>query len=104
MDDLVKRAFAAWFRSGGTDQPSSAAGGIEEHNGKEYVVLRNVRGVMKVYRVRPDGMLKPIHPPAGILVWSLIAKRAVRTTFIVFDTPAFQDHARLVQIAEEFAV
>jgi len=32
-----------------------------------------------------------------------MAKRAVRTTFIVLDTPAFQDDARLVQIAEEFA-
>jgi len=48
--------------------------------------------------------IKPIHPPAGILVWSLIAKRAVRATLIVFDTPAFQDNARLLQIAEEFAV
>ena len=42
--------------------------------------------------------------PAGILVRGLIAKRAVRTTLIVFDTPAFQDNARLLQIAEEFAV
>ena len=33
-----------------------------------------------------------------------IAKRAVRTTLIVFDTPAFQDDARFAQIAEEFAV
>jgi hypothetical protein len=30
--------------------------------------------------------------------------RAVRTTFILFNTPAFQDHANFVQIAEEFAV
>jgi hypothetical protein len=26
------------------------------------------------------------------------------TTLIVFDTPAFQDNARFVQITEEFAV
>jgi hypothetical protein len=28
----------------------------------------------------------------------------VRATFIVFDTPTFQDNPRLLQIAEEFAV
>jgi len=28
----------------------------------------------------------------------------VRTTLIIFDTPAFQDNGRLVKIAEEFAV
>jgi hypothetical protein len=38
------------------------------------------------------------------MVRGLIAKRAVRTTVIVFDTPAFQDNVRLLQIAEEFAV
>jgi hypothetical protein len=32
------------------------------------------------------------------------AKRAVRTTLIVFDAPAFQDNARFVQVAEEFAI
>ena len=34
----------------------------------------------------------------------LIAERTVRTMFVVFDTPAFQDNARLVQTAKEFAV
>jgi hypothetical protein len=44
------------------------------------------------------------HSP-GILVRRSVAKLAVRTTtFIVFDTPAFQHNARFVQIAEEFAV
>ena len=52
-------------------------------------------------RVAP---IKPVRPPAGIFVRGLIAKRTVRTTLIVFDTPAFQDNARLLQIAEEFAV
>src|SRR4029077_5787221 len=40
----------------------------------------------------------------GILVGGPVAKRAVRTTFIVLDTPAFQNNARLTQIAEEFSV
>ena len=48
--------------------------------------------------------IKPVRPPRGIFVWGLIAKRAVRTTLIVFHTPAFQDNARLLQIAEEFTV
>ena len=48
--------------------------------------------------------IRSVRLSSGILVWSLIAKRAVRATFIVFDTPAFQDNARLLQIAEEFAV
>ena len=78
MDDLMKRAFAAWFRSGGTDQPSATSSGVESHDGKQYVVLRNTRGVMKVYRVRPDGMLKGLRrypaafegsprPPTGLI-------------------------------------
>ena len=40
----------------------------------------------------------------GILVRGPVAKRAVRTTFIVFDTPALQDNAHFAQIAEELAV
>ncbi|MGA9580291.1 MAG: hypothetical protein WBV90_21950 [Terrimicrobiaceae bacterium] len=28
----------------------------------------------------------------------------MRTTLVIFDAPAFQDNARFVQIAEEFAV
>jgi len=50
-EELVRRAMAAWFRSGGTDQPSNASD-IIEHEGKLYVRLLNVRGVMAVYRVR----------------------------------------------------
>jgi hypothetical protein len=48
--------------------------------------------------------IKPVRPAARILARGPIAKRAVRTAFIVFDTPALEDHARFVQIAEEFAV
>lgn len=55
--DLVRRAFAAWFRSGGTDQPANHSD-VTEHNGHDYVVLRNVNGILAVYRVRNDGMLK----------------------------------------------
>src|SRR5262245_34552414 len=52
-------------------------------------------------RVAP---IQSVRPPTGILVRGLIAKRSVRTTLIVFDTPAFQNNASLAQIAEEFSV
>ena len=57
MDDLTRRAFTAYFRSGGTDQPSGGPA-TTTHGGKQYVVLRNARGLLAVYRVRNDGMLK----------------------------------------------
>jgi len=56
-DDLTRRAFAAWFRSGGTDQPSNASG-VVEHDGKDYVLLLNVTGTLAVYRVTNQGQLK----------------------------------------------
>lgn len=66
-DDLTRRAMAAWFRTGGTDQPSKDSG-TEELDGKVYVVLRNVRGVMAVYRVRNDGILRRMkRPPVELL-------------------------------------
>ena len=59
MDEITSRAFAAYFRSesGIVDQPGSESG-PEELDGKGYVVLRNVRGILAVYRVRPSGALK----------------------------------------------
>jgi hypothetical protein len=63
MSDLLDRAMAAHYRQCAregviADQPSHAESGVETINGKQYVVLRNVRGVMRVYRVRYDGVLK----------------------------------------------
>jgi hypothetical protein len=75
MDDLTRRAFAAWFRSendgeaASVDQPSTSSGPVE-HNGKTYVVLRNVRGTMAVYRVRTSGQLKRLRRwPAEVEEW-----------------------------------
>jgi hypothetical protein len=48
---------AAYFRSGGFDQPTGG-GVVQEYEGKLYVVLSNVRGTLAVYRVRNDVMLK----------------------------------------------
>ena len=57
--DLLRRAFAAWFRSGGTDQPANTSD-LVKLGGLEYVVLHGGRGPgpLAVYRVRNDGMLK----------------------------------------------
>jgi hypothetical protein len=56
-DDLTRRAFAAYFRSGGTDQPANYSG-VREHKGLRYVVLENVNGTLAVYRIRRDEVLK----------------------------------------------
>ena len=57
MDEIVRRAMAAWFRSGGSDQPPITYG-IKEYQKKKYVVLENVNGLLAVYRLRNDGQLK----------------------------------------------
>jgi hypothetical protein len=67
MDDerYLQRAFAAWFRSGGMDQPANTSE-VRTYKRKHYVVLENVRGVMAVYRIKNDGMLRRMRrwPPA----------------------------------------
>jgi hypothetical protein len=60
--DLERRAMAAYFRSGGVDQPAGG-GYVEDYDGKLYVVLNNIRGTLAVYRVRNDGMLKRLRRP-----------------------------------------
>jgi hypothetical protein len=63
MDETLSRAFSAYFkiakREGySADQPSESRSGEDVYDGKRYVVLRNGSGVLAVYRVRNDGMLK----------------------------------------------
>ena len=63
-DELLARAFSAWFRhgrkvGGAIDFPGNESA-VEEDHGHQYVILRNVRGVMAVYRVRNDGILKSL--------------------------------------------
>jgi hypothetical protein len=62
MNDLLGRAFSAYFaraaREGWIpDQPANYSD-VREVDGREYVVLENVRGVLAVYRVRTNGRLK----------------------------------------------
>jgi hypothetical protein len=58
--NLLKRAFAAYYRSGEGEMPiqPSQYSDVETLDGKEYVVLRNVNGVIAVYRVMNSGQLK----------------------------------------------
>jgi hypothetical protein len=53
--DLVRRAMAAWFKSGGTEVPSEASG-VKMRLGLAYVVLHGAGGLLAVYRVRPDNL------------------------------------------------
>ncbi len=57
--NLVSRAIEAYLRSGSPDQPGR---GSEERelDGRRYVVLRNVRGVLGVYRLEGDGGLRKL--------------------------------------------
>jgi len=56
--DLVRRAMAAYFRAGGRDQPSDAESGVEEIDGRVYVVLRNTSGPLAVYRLTSQERLR----------------------------------------------
>jgi hypothetical protein len=55
--DYTRRAIAAYYRTGGIDQPSSASG-LRIVNGRHYVRLLNVNGLLAVYRVENSGRLK----------------------------------------------
>jgi hypothetical protein len=46
---------------------TSVTSGVVEHQGKRYVVLKNAKGVLAVYRVRTSGALKRLRRwPAGL--------------------------------------
>jgi hypothetical protein len=46
--NLLTRAYAAWFRSGGYDQPNQNLSEVRESGGKTYVVLENTNRVLAV--------------------------------------------------------
>lgn len=54
----MDRAFRAYFKAGGTEQPSSESSTIEEDEGLRYVVLRHCNGTLAVYRILNNGRLK----------------------------------------------
>jgi hypothetical protein len=63
--DPLTRAYAAYSRSGSVDLPSSGSDAIV-FGGKTYVVLRNVHGILAVYRLLKCGQLRRLRCyPAG---------------------------------------
>ena len=64
--DLLSRAYAAYFRSGGMDLPSNASDVIV-FGSKTYVVLCSVHGILAIYRLLKSGKLRRLgHYPAGL--------------------------------------
>ena len=64
--DLLSRAYAAYFRSGAVDLPSNGSDEIV-FGGKTYVVLRNVHGILAIYRLLKCGQLRRLRCyPAGL--------------------------------------
>ncbi|MGA3799390.1 hypothetical protein ACPCYX_16715 [Pseudomonas fluorescens] len=58
-DALTRAIYAFCARSGGpVDQPCQYLSDVEEHDGLRYVVLRNVNGLLAVYRITAAGMLR----------------------------------------------
>ena len=55
--DLLSRAYAAYFRSGAVGLPSNGSDEIV-FGGKTYVVLRNVHGILAIYRLLKSGQLR----------------------------------------------
>lgn len=70
---LVTRAMRNYFDASGgppPDQPSSTDSGVEQADGRKYVVLRNGNGVLAVYRVRRDGALRRLRRyPSALNDW-----------------------------------
>jgi hypothetical protein len=60
MDGVLARAFRAYFATAKrtVDTPSVSRSFQTEINDKSYIVLSNSTGILAVYRVRNDGMLK----------------------------------------------
>jgi hypothetical protein len=69
-EPLIERAFAAYFALAareGVTSPAMPSGSSHlcEPDGRRYVILRNVGGVLAVYRVRSSGLLRRLrrYPP-----------------------------------------
>ena len=77
-EDVLRRAFAAWFRRGANVAIPANTSSVAEHEGKFYVELHNVNGTLAVYRIRNDGMLKKLRRwPSEITVEGARRKNAL---------------------------
>lgn len=64
----LARASASYLRTAGAQPPSSPLSTLQLVNGREYVVLRNVTGVLAVYRILPiSKTLKRLKRWPGVL-------------------------------------
>jgi hypothetical protein len=68
--ELVRRAYAAWFKAGGTEMPDSERSAVKVRLGLVYVVLHGAAGVLAVYRVRPDNLAlrRMARPPKNLVM------------------------------------
>lgn len=57
MDELIRRAMAAYFRAGNTGQPGQGSE-VRDIEGRRYAVLRDADGVLAVYRLTSQGKLR----------------------------------------------
>ena len=66
-NDPVTRAIAAYYRTPNVNQHGQIE--LVAHDGKEYVVMTNIRGLLACYRVQNNGQLRRmVRPPKAVLV------------------------------------
>jgi hypothetical protein len=59
-DDLIQRPYRAYSRRNPQADLPPNSSTVESHAGRDYVVLRNVSGILAVYRIRNDESLRPL--------------------------------------------
>lgn len=72
LEPLIVRALAAYYQTG--SNPDLVGGSeLAELDGRRYVVLRDAYGdVIRVYRVRTDGVLRRMKRPPDELMEALL--------------------------------
>lgn len=68
-EDLIRRAMVAWFRTPDRyqEQPDLALSSVDTVGERQYVVLRNVNGVLAVYRLSRNVLRRMIRAPKEIV-------------------------------------
>lgn len=74
-EELISRATRAYCtrqrRSGESyDQPSASSSHAEDHDGRVFIVLESIKGILAVYRLKDDGHIEYVQEeywPAGLL-------------------------------------
>lgn len=66
--EYMRRALAAYFRTGGTEQPEAGKSSVLESGGLWYVILRNSTDVLAVYRITNEEQLRRMKRPPRELI------------------------------------